>query len=61
MALSKYEIQKRSDEKRGVRPKSYYLSEEVIAQIDELAKSENRPKGAIIADAIAAYLAKGSA
>lgn len=55
MALSRSEIQKRSNEKRGIRPKSYILSEETIALIDAVASAENRSKGAVLADMAAEY------
>lgn len=55
MAQSRAEIQKRSNEKRGVRPKSYVLDEATIALIDHIAATENRPKGAIMADMATLY------
>lgn len=55
MAQSRAEIQKRSDEKRGVRPKAYYLTEEAIAQIDRIAAATGKAKGALLAEMAAEY------
>jgi predicted DNA-binding protein len=55
MALSKAEIQKRSDEKRGVKPKGYKLPIETIEMIAELSEITGKPQGAIISDAIKLY------
>jgi predicted DNA-binding protein len=55
MALSKTEIQKRSNEKRGVKPKGYKLPIETIEMITELSKMTGKPQGAIISDATELY------
>ncbi|OCG19615.1 hypothetical protein [Gilliamella sp. WF3-4] len=55
MALSKAEIQKRSDEKRGVKSKGYKLPLETIDMITELSKTTRKPQSAIICDAIKLY------
>ena len=58
MALSRAEIQKRSDEKRGVKPKGYKLQIEKIEIITELSKRKGKSQGMIIEEAIKLY--KGS-
>ncbi|OCG60818.1 hypothetical protein [Gilliamella sp. Nev3-1] len=55
MALSRAEIQKRSDEKRGVKPKGYKLSIETIEMIAELSKSTGKSQGMVIEEAIKLY------
>lgn len=55
MALSRAEIQKRSDKKRGVKSKGYKLSIETIEMIAELSKSTGKAQGAIIEEAIKLY------
>lgn len=55
MALSRAEIQKRSDEKRGVKSKGYKLSLETIEMIAELSKATGDSQGAIIEAAIKLY------
>ena len=55
MALSKSEIQKRSDEKRGVKPKGYKLTIETIELISELSKHTGAPQSKIIENAILMY------
>lgn len=55
MALARAEIQRKSNEKKGVRPKTYILSEETIAHIDCLAKETGLSKGALIAEMTALY------
>lgn len=55
MALSRAEIQKRSDEKRGVKSKGYKLSVETIEMIAELSKSTGKTQGIIIEEAIKLY------
>lgn len=55
MALSRAEIQKRSDEKRGVKSKGYKLSLEVIDMIAELSKTTGDSQAAIIEAAIKLY------
>ena len=55
MALSRAEIQKRSDNKRGVKSKGYKLSLETIEMISALSKSTGKPQGTIIEEAIKLY------
>lgn len=55
MALSKSEIQKRSDEKRGVKPKGYKLTIETIELISELSRQTGAPQSKIIENAILMY------
>lgn len=55
MVLSRAEIQKRSDEKRGVKSKGYKLQIETIEMITELSKTTGKSQGAIIEDAIKLY------
>lgn len=57
MALSRNEIQKKSNAKRGVRAKSYILSEETIALIDRLAEARGISKGALVAEMAQGYAA----
>lgn len=55
MALSKSEIQKRSDEKRGVKSRGYKLPIETIELISELSKLTGTPQSKIIENAILMY------
>ena len=55
MALTRAEIQKRSDKKRGVKSKGYKLSIETIEMIAELSKSTGKSQGTIIEEAIKLY------
>ena len=55
MALSRAEIQKRSDNKRGVKSKGYKLSLETIEMISVLSKSTGKSQGTIIEEAIKLY------
>ncbi|MCX8587306.1 MULTISPECIES: ribbon-helix-helix domain-containing protein [unclassified Gilliamella] len=55
MALSKSEIQKRSDEKRGVKSRGYKLPIETIELISELSKLTGTPQSKIIENAISMY------
>ncbi|AIK89316.1 hypothetical protein Q7267_11325 [Glaesserella parasuis] len=48
MKLSINEIKARSDEKRGVKAKSYKLSVETIALIEQLARERNIPQNQLI-------------
>ncbi|EMQ1857093.1 hypothetical protein WEV46_004579 [Salmonella enterica] len=58
MAQSTAEIQRRSDVKRGVRPKGYKLPVETIELIASLSAQTGKPQSAIIAEAVSLY-AKG--
>lgn len=58
MALSRAEIQKRSNEKHGRCTKTYALDEETVALIDRLAKAQQISKGALIAAMAREYAQK---
>ncbi|EHI8953349.1 TPA: hypothetical protein ACIPE5_002116 [Salmonella enterica subsp. diarizonae serovar 61:r:-] len=55
MAQSTADIQRRSDEKRGVRPKGYKLPVETIELIATLSAQTGQPQSAIIAEAVRLY------
>lgn len=55
MALSRAEIQKRSDERRGVKPKSYKLSFETIDTIIALSDETGKSQSKIVEEAIQLY------
>lgn len=55
MALSKSEIQKRSDERRGVKARGYKLPIETIELISELSEQTGAPQSKIIENAILMY------
>lgn len=55
MALSRAEIQKRSDDKRGVKPKNYKLSLETIDTIIALSSRTGKSQSKIIEEAIQLY------
>lgn len=55
MALSKYEIQKRSNEKLGLKMRGYRLPAETVDDIANLAKAAGISQAALIIAAIAAY------
>ncbi|TCK01924.1 hypothetical protein EV694_0565 [Volucribacter psittacicida] len=52
MALSMNEIRARSDEKRGVKAKSYKLPIATIAKIEQLSKQLNIPQNQLIIQAV---------
>lgn len=58
MALSRREIQKKSDNKRGVRSKAYHLPEATIALIDHLADVRGISKSALLTEMAHDYAAK---
>lgn len=53
MALSRYEIQKKSDAKRGIVTRGYKLPAEVVAEIARLASERGQSQAAVIAEAVA--------
>lgn len=53
MALSRYEIQKKSEARRGIVTRGYKLPAAVVAQIARLAKERGQSQAAVIAEAIA--------
>lgn len=55
MALSKYEIQKKSDARRGLKVRGYKLPAETVEAIAALAKETGKSQAAVIVEAIAAY------
>lgn len=55
MIQSASDIQKRSDEKRGIKPKTYKLPLATIARIELLASQGGVSQGAIITAAIDIY------
>ncbi|MWP49100.1 MULTISPECIES: ribbon-helix-helix protein, CopG family [unclassified Gilliamella] len=55
MALSRAEIQKRSDDKRGVKSKSYKLPIETIDTIIALSNGTGKSQSKIIEEAIQLY------
>lgn len=58
MALTKQEIQAKSDAKRGVRLQSYKLHEEVIALLAELSEQTGLSKTQIVTQGIALFAEK---
>lgn len=52
MAQSTADIQKRSDEKRGVKSKGYKLPVETIDLIARLSDETGQPQSAIITEAV---------
>lgn len=55
MAKSRTEIQKQSDDRRGVTTKTYRLPKDTVVEIAELAKQQNVPQGALIVEMLAVY------
>lgn len=58
MALSRAEIQKKSDIKRGVCTKTYRLSREDVRLIDKLADQSGIARGQLIAEAVREWAEK---
>ncbi|MBS9780958.1 MAG: CopG family transcriptional regulator [Gammaproteobacteria bacterium] len=56
MAKSRTEIQKKSDDKRGVTTKTYRLPKSVVEQIAELSKEQGISQGELIKRAIEQYV-----
>ena len=52
MAMTKAEIQKRSDEKRGVKVKGIKMKLEDIALLESLSAQSGKTQAEIIADAL---------
>lgn len=57
MALTPTQIQKRSDEKRGMKVVSFKLPEREAALWDALAQASGKPKNALMGEALQ-YLAQ---
>ncbi len=55
MAKSRTEIQKKSDDKRGVTTKTYRLPKSLVLQIAELSKAHGISQGELIKRAIEQY------
>lgn len=55
MALSRNEIQKRSDEKRGVKNKAFKMKLEDIALIEQMAQQTGRTQLDILVAALHEY------
>lgn len=55
MALSRTEIQKKSDEKNGVKPKTYRFKNETIDLIAKLSEQTGKPQTQILEEAILMY------
>lgn len=55
MAMSITEIQKRSDEKRGVKTKAFKLPLSVIAEIEQLSQVNKLSQNQLIIQAIEAF------
>ena len=58
MAQSRSEIQKRSDENRGMVQKNFKLPAQVVADIERLALARGKPQAAVVAEAIALLMAQ---
>ena len=58
MAQSRYEIQKRSDEKCGMVQKNFKLPAQVVADIERLALARGKPQATIVVEAIALLMAQ---
>lgn len=55
MAMSRTELQKRSDDKRGVKLKAFKLPVAVIAEIEQLAEANGIPQNQLIMQAVALF------
>lgn len=55
MAMSRNEIQAKSEAKRGIKQKSFKLPLEVIAEIEALSQQHNIPQNQLIIQAIQQY------
>lgn len=55
MAMTKKEIQDRSDKKRGVRMVGFKLKEETISRLAELSGRTGKSKTALIEEMISNY------
>lgn len=58
MALSRNEIQKKSDTKRGIVQKNFKLRGETVELLARLAEHTGKPQNNVLADALAAYAEK---
>ncbi|HHF3854406.1 TPA: ribbon-helix-helix protein, CopG family [Haemophilus influenzae] len=55
MAMTKKEIQDRSDKKRGVRMVGFKLKEDIIQQLNALSEQTGKSKTALIEEMILNY------
>ncbi|QEQ61200.1 ribbon-helix-helix protein, CopG family [Haemophilus influenzae] len=55
MAMTKKEIQDRSDKKRGVRMVGFKLKEDIIQQLNALSERTGKSKTALIEEMILNY------
>lgn len=55
MAMTKKEIQDRSDKKRGVRMVGFKLKEDIIQQLSALSEQTGKSKTALIEEMILNY------
>ena len=58
MSLSRTEIQKRSDQKRGIKTKAFSLDTATIALFEQLAAATGQTQAAVLREALAEYAAK---
>lgn len=59
MTMSRTEHQNRSDEKRGVKAKSYKLPLSTIADIEQLSRERGIPQNQLIIQAVEMLKAQG--
>ncbi|MFD0965827.1 ribbon-helix-helix protein, CopG family [Seminibacterium arietis] len=52
MALSRSEIVKRSEEKHGIKVKSFKLPKTIVEEIEQLAKDNGIPQNQLIIQAV---------
>ncbi|MFT4021996.1 MAG: hypothetical protein QM666_10810 [Acinetobacter sp.] len=60
MAKTQAEIQKESDERRGMKSKSFKLSTDTVDKIADFAAQHNIPQNQLITDAIDLYIKQHS-
>ena len=58
MALSRQEIQKRSNEKRGIKSKAFSLDADTLALFERLAAQTGKSQVQILKEALQEYAAK---
>lgn len=55
MALTRHEIQQKSDARRGLKVRGYKLPVETVDEIARLAKASGKSQAAVITEAIALW------
>ncbi len=55
MALSRHEIQKKSDAKRGIKTKAFSLDADTIALLERLAAETGLPQVQVLKNALACF------